>query len=110
MTSLDEFKKDLKLWRLLLSNGLKQSRPELSLEQLNVLSQQFLKKIIFIRVLETYDLHIDIGLDLNTDLFNNTLFGELCASLADILSYTVTQTNNYDFHTLTQDIIGQVYE
>jgi len=110
MTSLAEFKKDLKLWRLLLANGLKQSRPALSLEQLNVLSQQILKRIIFIRVLETYDLHIDIGLDLNSDLFNNTLFGESGASLTDILSYTVTQTNNYDFHTLTQDIIGQVYE
>jgi len=179
------FLNDLKLWRLLLANGLKQSQPELSLEQAKTLSQQILNRIIFIRVLETYGLHPyyslvreyenwqrevrntdrfpffdqrlmttfkDIEIDLNTELFKNTLIEEICASLTDILGHTITQISmpnkyirplvdpdvywpekdseireligdqvgqqrfalstpyNYDFHTLTQDIIGQVYE
>lgn len=179
------FLNDLKLWRLLLANGLKQSQPELSLAQAKALSQQILNRIIFIRVLETYGLHpyyslvreyenwqrevrnadrfpffeerlmvtfMDIELDLNTELFKNTLIEEICASLSDILGHTaheITIPNkyirplvdpdvywpekdqeirellgsqigqqrfalstpyNYDFHSLTQDIIGQVYE
>ncbi len=51
------FLNDLKLWRLLLANGLKQSQPDLTLEQIKSLSQQILNRIIFIRVLETYGLH-----------------------------------------------------
>jgi type I restriction-modification system DNA methylase subunit/predicted RNA-binding Zn-ribbon protein involved in translation (DUF1610 family) len=179
------FLNDLKLWRLLLANGLKQSQSELTLEQAKTLSQQILNRIIFIRVLETYGLHPyyslvreyeswqrevrnadsfpffderlmttfkDIELDLNTELFKNALIEEICASLTTILGHTVTQITipnkyirplvdpdvywpdrdqeireligdqvgqqrfalstpyNYDFHTLTQDIIGQVYE
>jgi type I restriction-modification system DNA methylase subunit len=179
------FLNDLKLWRLLLANGLKQSQPDLTLEQTKSLSQQILNRIIFIRVSETYGLHpyyslvrqyeswkrdirnsdrfpffelqlmrtfMDIELDLNTELFKNTLIEDVCAKLTDLLGHTVTQITipnkyirplvdpdvywpdkdqeireligfqtgqqryalstpyNYDFHTLTQDIIGQVYE
>lgn len=179
------FLNDLKLWRLLLANGLKQSQPDLTLEQAKSLSQQILNRIIFIRVLETYGLHpyyslvrqyeswkrdirntdsfpffehqlmrtfMDIELDLNTELFKNTVIEEICIQLSELLGRTVTQVNipnkyirplvdpdvywpdkdqelrdligyqtgqqrfalstpyNYDFHTLTQDIIGQVYE
>ncbi len=51
------FLNDLKLWRLLLANGLKQSQPNLTIEHIKALSQQILNRIIFIRVLETYGLH-----------------------------------------------------
>ena len=179
------FLRDLKLWRLLLANGLKQSQPLLSLEQTKSLSQQILDRIILIRVLETQGLHPyyslvrqyvnwfanvrnhdkfpfftneltrtfdDIEKDLNTDLFKDTLMEQAKAQLKDaqgqpIPSITIAnkyiralidpdiywtdqdqdireligqQTGqqrfaystpyNYDFHTLTQDIIGQVYE
>lgn len=179
------FLSDLKLWRLLLANGFKQAEPNLKLEQVKILSQQILNRIIFIRVLETYGLHpyyslvrqyenwkrerrnqnrfpffdhelmptfIDIELDLNTELFKNTLMEQVCTELTELLGHTVTQLTipnqyirplvdpnvywpekdqeireligsqtgqqrfalstpyNYDFHTLTQDIIGQVYE
>lgn len=179
------FLNDLKLWHLLLANGLKQSQPDLNLEQMKALSRQILNRIIFIRILETYGLHpyyslvrqydtwrrdvrntdqfpffdlqlmrtfMDIELDLNTDLFKNALIEDICARLTDLLGNTVTRITisnkyirplvdpdvywpekdqeireligyqtgqqrfalstpyNYDFHTLTQDIIGQVYE
>ncbi len=179
------FLNDLKLWRLLLANGLKQSQPDLTLEQVKALSQQVLNRIIFIRVLETFGLHpyyslvrqyenwkrdvrnkesfpffdnqlmrtfMDIELDLNTDLFKNSLVEDVCAELSELLGHSVNKLTiqnkyirplvdpdvywpdrdaelrelvgyqtgqqrfalstpyNYDFHTLTQDIIGQVYE
>ncbi len=179
------FLNDLKLWRLLLANGLKQSQPDLTLEQVKALSQQVLNRIIFIRVLETFGLHpyyslvrqyenwkrdvrnkesfpffdnqlmrtfMDIELDLNTELFKNSLVEDVCAELSELLGHSVNQLTiqnkyirplvdpdvywpdrdaelrelvgyqtgqqrfalstpyNYDFHTLTQDIIGQVYE
>lgn len=118
------FLNDLKLWRLLLANGFKQSQPELTLEEIKALSQQILNRIIFIRVLETYGLQRyyslvrqydnwksgvrntdrfpffdhelmltfkDIELDLNTDLFKNTLIEEACARLTDILGHDVTR-------------------
>lgn len=179
------FLNDLKLWRLLLANGFKQSQPELSLSEVKTLSQQILNRIIFIRVLETFGLHpyyslvrqyenwrrevrntdrfpffndqlmktfVDIELDLNTDLFKNDFIEDVCKRLTNLLGNPVSnitmpnkyirplvdpdvywpekdqelrelvgqQTGqqrfalntpyNYDFHTLTQDIIGQVYE
>ncbi len=179
------FLNDLKLWRLLLANGLKQSQPNLTLEQVKALSQQVLNRIIFIRVLETFGLHpyyslvrqyenwkrdvrnqdsfpffdnqpmrtfMDIELDLNTELFKNSLVEDVCAELTGLLGHPINQLTiqnkyirplvdpdvywpdkdaelrelvgyqtgqqrfalttpyNYDFHTLTQDIIGQVYE
>ncbi len=179
------FLNDLKLWRLLLANGLKQSQPDLTLDEVKALSQQILNRIIFIRVLETYGLHtyyslvrqyenwkrdvrntdrfpffndqlmrtfIDIELDLNTELFKNDLIEEMCKKLTSVLGsatinitipnkyirplvdpdvywpekdqelrelvgyqtgqqrFALNTPYNYDFHTLTQDIIGQVYE
>ncbi len=179
------FLRDLKLWRLLLANGLKQSQPHLALEQAKALSQQILDRIILIRVLETQGLHPyyslvrqyvnwtsqvrnhdsfpffnhellrtfdDIEKDLNTDLFKDSLMEQVRSRLTDDQGLPLThltmpnkyiralvdpdvywteqdqdireligyQTNqqrfaystpyNYDSHTLTQDIIGQVYE
>ena len=51
------FLRALKLWRLLLANGLKQSQPALTLEQITTLSQQILDRIILIRMLETQGLY-----------------------------------------------------
>jgi len=183
------FLTDLKLWRLILANGLKQSQPNLTLDQAKALSQQILDRIILIRVLETHGLQPyyslvrqyvnwetqtrnhhtfpffdyellrtfdDIEMDLNTDLFKRTLMEKVADSLkeapaetgSDVLPritmankyvravidpdiywtdedqdirflignqtgqqrYAYSTPYNYDFHTLTQDIIGQVYE
>lgn len=118
------FLNDLKLWRLLLANGFKQSQPDLTLEEVRGLSQQILNRIIFIRVLETYGLQRyyslvrqydnwkekvrhadqfpffdnellltfkDIELDLNTDLFKDTLIEQICARLSDVLGHEVAR-------------------
>lgn len=118
------FLNDLKLWRLLLANGFKQSQPDLTLEEVKGLSQQILNRIIFIRVLETYGLQRyyslvrqydnwkekvrhadqfpffdnellltfkDIELDLNTDLFKDTLIEQICARLSDVLGHEVAR-------------------
>ena len=118
------FLNDLKLWRLLLANGFKQSQPDLTLEEVKGLSQQILNRIIFIRVLETYGLQRyyslvrqydnwkgrvrntdqfpffdnellltfkDIELDLNTDLFKDTLIQQVCARLSDVLGHEVAR-------------------
>ena len=179
------FLRDLKLWRLLIANGLKVSQSHLTLEQAKALSQQILDRIILIRVLETEGLHpyyslvrqyvhwtenirnydifpffkevlmrtfSDIEKDLNTDLFKDSLMEQVRTRLTDVEGQPLTfltipnkyaralvdpdvywtdqdqdireligqQTGqqryaystpyNYDFHTLTQDIVGQVYE
>ena len=179
------FLRDLKLWRLLLANGLRQSQPLLSLEEAKAISQQILDRIMLIRVLETQGLHPyyslvrqydnwqqqvrnhesfpffnrelmrtfdDIEQDLNTDLFKDTLMEQIRQKLLttqgqpfthitlpnkyiralvdpdvywtdqdqdirELIGYQTGQQRftystpyNYDFHTLTQDIIGQVYE
>jgi Alw26I/Eco31I/Esp3I family type II restriction m6 adenine DNA methyltransferase len=53
------FLEDLKQWRLILANGFHASDPTLSLQDLELASQTYLNRLMFIRILETYRLRPD---------------------------------------------------
>lgn len=56
-TPIDEqFLKDLKKWRLVISNGFLKSKPTLTKEEIEEASQRYLDRLIFIRILERGEL------------------------------------------------------
>jgi hypothetical protein len=48
------FLADLKIWRLLLANGIRSKQPDLSLSDVRLASQQMLNRLIFTRLLEAF--------------------------------------------------------
>lgn len=156
----EQFLRDLKLWRVILANGIRQSQPELSLEELRQASHVILLRFLFIRLLENYgqepyyvlgrlykgwsdsfrsrpfikqlqDKFEDTWESYNTELFaRNPLVDALHipneylemlvllnptpdpslipATEGQILGFR--SIYNYDFTTLTQDILGTAYE
>jgi len=155
----ERFLRDLKTWRVVLANGLRQSHPDLSLEELRGASHTILLRFLFIRLLETYGRERYYSLGTLFDMwrkafqslpfsqslqakfrdtwasYNTELFGEswvdalsvpnehlelliLPDAVPDptlvpllegqILGYR--SVYNYDFSTLTQDVLGVAYE
>ena len=49
----DSFLDDLKKWRLILANGLYESNTDLTIDEIKIVSQRILDRLIFIRMLET---------------------------------------------------------
>ncbi|MBJ7900973.1 MAG: N-6 DNA methylase [Cyanobacteria bacterium RI_101] len=151
---------DLKIWRLILANGIYHSQPDLSFERIREGAQVILNRFLLIRLLESFsrdmpfnylgrvyyswqqnfpdfpfmeDLrrifrHTWVGY--NTELFQASWVDDLMIE-ADYLEpiillntvpkegilYALTGTltqyrslYNYDFTTLTQDILGTAYE
>nr|MDQ3399054.1 N-6 DNA methylase [Deinococcota bacterium] len=156
----EQFLRDLKFWRVILANGIRQSHPELTLEEIRQASHTVLLRILFIRLLENYGQEPyyvlgrlyklwqgafrskpfieqlrskfdDTWASYNTELFAiNPLVDKLNvpnahlemlvllnptadAALAPILEGQPAgfrSVYNYDFTTLTQDILGVAYE
>jgi len=153
------FLADLKTWRVILANGIRQNHPELSLAQLKEASQLILNRFLFSRLLEAYgqEPYYSIGSlydfwqktfqskpfvellrqkfedtweSYNTELFTHSWIDELqipteylkplvlldaepSPSVAACLSGKPREYRsiyNYDFTTLTQDILGTAYE
>ena len=156
----EKFLRDLKLWRVILANGLRQAQPELGLEELKQASLTILLRFLFIRLLENYGREPyyvlgrlynlwslafgskpfitqlqqkfeDTWESYNTELFaKNPLVDKLMIPneylemlvllnpVPDPTLVPVTEGQilgfrsiyNYDFTTLTQDILGVAYE
>lgn len=156
----EQFLRDLKLWRVILANGIRQSHPELNLEEIRQASHVILLRFLFIRLLENYgqepyyvlgrlykgwsdsfrskpfirqlqDKFEDTWESYNTELFaENPLVDKLhipneYLEMLVLLNPTpdpslipVTEGQvlgfrsiyNYDFTTLTQDVLGTAYE
>ncbi len=155
----ERFLSDLKTWRMVLANGLRQDHPELSLEELRQASHTILLRFLFIRLLENYgrERYYSLGTlfdmwskafqslpfsqslqakfrdtwaSYNTELFSESWVDTLSVPneylelliLPDavpdptLVSLPGTQVlgyrsvYNYDFSTLTQDILGVAYE
>ena len=155
-----KFLTDLKIWRVILANGIKKSQPDLSLEKIREAAQIILNRFLLIRLLETFSREIPFNylgrvydnwqqtfpnlpfieqlrqafrstwLDYNTELFQPSWIDELTinveylesiivinavpqAGILDTITGTLANYRsiyNYDFTTLTQDILGTAYE
>ncbi|MBM4343585.1 MAG: N-6 DNA methylase [Deltaproteobacteria bacterium] len=153
------FLADLKVWRLLLANGIREAKPDLNLEWVGRWSQQLLNRMLFTRLLEAYGQEaynsmlttFEIWRSLfnalpfstflsqnrwkstwiryNTELFNEGPLDKLViaakwfepllrrdaalsgepAAVAGAL-FGGRSLYNYDFHTLSHDILGKAYE
>jgi type I restriction-modification system DNA methylase subunit len=155
-----KFLTDLKIWRVILANGIKKSQPNLALDKIRQAAQIILNRFLLIRLLETFSREMPFNylgrvyynwqqtfpnlpfieqlrqafrstwLDYNTELFQPSWIDELTIDVEYLESiivinavpqegilYTITGTlanyrsiYNYDFTTLTQDILGTAYE
>ena len=155
-----KFLTDLKIWRVILANGIKKSQPNLSLDKIREAAQIILNRFLLIRLLETFSREMPFNylgrvyynwqqtfpnlpfieqlrqafrstwLDYNTELFQPSWIDELTIDVEYLESIivinavpqpgildTITGTlanyrsiYNYDFTTLTQDILGTAYE
>ena len=151
---------DLKIWRLILANGIQKSQPQLTLEKIREAAQVILNRFLLIRLLETFSREMPFNylgrvyynweqnfpdlpfieeirkvfrhtwVGYNTELFQASWVDELMIEVEylepiiiinavpqeGILYYltgSLTQYRslyNYDFTTLTQDILGTAYE
>jgi type I restriction-modification system DNA methylase subunit len=151
---------DLKIWRVILANGIKASQPELSLDRVREASQVILNRFLLIRLLEAFSAEMPYNylgrlyynwqktftdspfidevckefrptwVGYNTEIFYLSWVDKLDidseylepliivnAVPQDGLVYAITRTlteyrsiYNYDFTTLTQDILGTAYE
>ncbi|MFB6273476.1 MAG: Eco57I restriction-modification methylase domain-containing protein [Salinibacter sp.] len=153
------FLADLKVWRLILANGLRRNHPDLSLAKTREASQVLLNRFLFIRLLEAYgqepfysltrhydywkklyqvkpfaeilrDQFTETWAKYNTELFTESMVDrlEIPAEYLEplILPDAVPQAEvaqaidgpmvgyrsiyNYDFTTITQDVLGTAYE
>jgi type I restriction-modification system DNA methylase subunit len=155
-----KFLTDLKIWRVIIANGIKKSQPNLSLDKIREAAQIILNRFLLIRLLETFSREMPFNylgrvyynwqqtfpnlpfieqlrqafrstwLDYNTELFQPSWIDELTIDVEYLESIivinavpqpgildTITGTlanyrsiYNYDFTTLTQDILGTAYE
>ena len=154
-----QFLDDLKTWRLIIANGLRQGNPHLELTAIKAASQVFLNRLLLIRILEAYGqepfyslgkLHKgwstsfrnvpfmeqlikkfqDTWLTYNTELFASSWVDTLHLPndylepliLPDAIPsqpvavqlgrglFGYRSVYNYDFTTLTQDVLGTAYE
>lgn len=156
----EQFLYDLKTWRKILANGVRQEHPELSLEEIRRASHTILLRFLFIRLLENYGQETyyvlgrlyqswsesfrslpfvqtlqskfrDTWASYNTELFAHDPFVDALevpnehlemlvqlnpipdTSLSGILEGRLLghrSVYNYDFTTLTQDVLGVAYE
>ena len=154
------FLQDLKLWRLLLANGLRIAQPELSIEELRDASHALLLRLLFVRLLENYGQEpynvlgrlftmwrttfrhqpfmeqlrskfADTWASYNTELFSPNPALDSLEIPDDFLEVLVLMNPsatdrvrnvgglglfgprslyNYDFTTMSQDILGTAYE
>jgi len=153
------FLADLKTWRIILANGIRQSHPELSLAKIKEASQVILNRFLFIRLLEAYGQEPfyslgrlynlweksfrnipfiellrkkfqDTWASYNTELFAESWVDDLeipteyleplilpdatpSSKVATCLNgpfFGYRSVYNYDFTTLTQDVLGTAYE
>jgi hypothetical protein len=155
-----KFLADLKIWRIIIANGIKKSHPDLSLDQIREAAQIILNRFLLIRLLETFSREMPFNylgrvyynwqqtfpdlpfieelrrafrhtwVGYNTELFQPSWIDELIIDVEYLESiivinavpqqgilYPITGTlanyrsiYNYDFTTLTQDILGTAYE
>jgi type I restriction-modification system DNA methylase subunit len=155
-----KFLADLKIWRLILANGIQKSQPDLNLEQIREAAQVILNRFLLIRLLETFSREMPFNylgrvyynweqnfpdlpfiedlrkvfrhtwVGYNTELFQASWIDELMIEVEYLepiiiintvpkegILYNLTGTlthyrslYNYDFTTLTQDILGTAYE
>ncbi len=155
-----KFLADLKIWRVILANGIKKSQPNLSLEKVREASQVILNRFLLIRLLETFSREMPFNylgrvyyhwqqnfpdlpfiedlrrafhntwIGYNTELFQPSWIDKLMidveyiqsiivinavhpAGILDTITGNLTNYRsiyNYDFTTLTQDILGTAYE
>ena len=155
-----KFLADLKIWRVILANGIKKSQPNLSLEKVREASQVILNRFLLIRLLETFSREMPFNylgrvyyhwqqtfpdlpfiedlrrafhntwIGYNTELFQPSWIDKLMidvqyiqsiivinavppAGILDTITGNLTTYRsiyNYDFTTLTQDILGTAYE
>ena len=155
-----KFLADLKIWRLILANGIQKSQPDLNLEQVREAAQVILNRFLLIRLLETFSREMPFNylgrvyynweqnfpdlpfiedlrrvfhhtwVGYNTELFQASWIDELMIEVEYLepiiiinavpmegMLYNLTGTltgyrslYNYDFTTLTQDILGTAYE
>lgn len=150
---------DLKTWRIILANGIRQNHPELSLAKIKEASQIILNRFLFIRLLEAYGQEPFYSLgrlydtwektlgsipfikqlqmkfeatweSYNTELFAKSWLDDLeipTEYLEPLILPDATPSSkvsaclngpffgyrsvyNYDFTTLTQDVLGTAYE
>ncbi|MDQ3460088.1 MAG: N-6 DNA methylase [Deinococcota bacterium] len=156
----EQFLRDLKLWRVILANGIRQAQPELTLDEIRQASHLILLRFLFIRLLENYGQEPyyvlgrlykswedafrskpfieqlrskfdDTWASYNTELFAANPFVDglhipnehlemlvLLSPVPDPSLVPLTEGQilgfrsvyNYDFTTLTQDILGVAYE
>jgi len=154
------FLADLKIWRVILANGIKASHPEMSLDKIREASQVILNRFLLIRLLEAFSTEMPYNylgriyynwqetfpdlpfieelrkgfrntwVGYNTELFHPTWVDELdidsiylepliisntvpTEKLFHVITGNLTEYRsiyNYDFTTLTQDILGTAYE
>ena len=154
------FLADLKIWRLILANGIYRSQPELELEKIREAAQVILNRFLLIRLLESFSREMPFNylgrvyynweqnfpdfpfmeeirrvfrhtwVGYNTELFQPSWIDDLTIEVEYLepiillntipkegilynLTGTLTQYRslyNYDFTTLTQDILGTAYE
>ncbi len=153
------FLADLKIWRIILANGIHMADPKLSLAQIKEASQTILNRFLLIRLLEAYGqerfyslgqiYHLwekgfkntlffellqkkfrDTWLSYNTELFTESWVDDLkipteyleplilpdaipSPRIAMCLNgqlFGYRSIYNYDFTTLTQDVLGIAYE
>ena len=155
-----KFLADLKIWRVILANGIKKSQPHLSLDKIREAAQIILNRFLLIRLLETFSREMPFNylgrvyhnwqqtfpdlpfiedlrrafhntwVGYNTELFQPSWIDKLTIDVEYLESiivinavpqegilYAITGTlanyrsiYNYDFTTLTQDILGTAYE
>lgn len=155
-----KFLADLKIWRIIIANGIKKSHPDLSLDKIREAAQMILNRFLLIRLLETFSREMPFNylgrvyynwhqtfpdlpfieelrrafrhtwVGYNTELFQSSWIDELTIDVEYLESiivinavpqqgilYPITGTlanyrsiYNYDFTTLTQDILGTAYE
>lgn len=155
-----KFLGDLKIWRLILANGIQKSQPDLNLEQIREAAQVILNRFLLIRLLETFSREMPFNylgrvyynweqnfpdlpfiedlrrvfhhtwVGYNTELFHASWIDELMIEVEYLEPIIIINTvpregilynlmgtltgyrslYNYDFTTLTQDILGTAYE
>jgi len=155
-----KFLADLKIWRLILANGIQKSQPQLGLEKIREAAQVILNRFLLIRLLETFSREMPFNylgrvyynweqnfpdlpfiedlqkifrhtwVGYNTELFQASWIDDLMIEVeylepiiiintvpSEGILYNLTGTltgyrslYNYDFTTLTQDILGTAYE
>ncbi|MDD1427966.1 Eco57I restriction-modification methylase domain-containing protein [Dolichospermum sp. ST_sed9] len=155
-----KFLADLKIWRVIIANGIKKSQPNLKEDKIREAAQIILNRFLLIRLLETFSREMPFNylgrvyynwqqmfpnlpfieqlrqafrstwVDYNTELFQPSWIDELMIDVEYLESiivinavpqegilYAITGTlanyrsiYNYDFTTLTQDILGTAYE